>query len=52
MRGSILSFVFLLATHLSLSNADHVLELTDNDFKNKLAALDNALVMFYAPCKL
>ena len=34
---------------LSLASADSVLDLTDADFDSKLADIDTALVMFYAP---
>ena len=34
---------------LSVVSADSVLDLTDADFDSKLADIDTALVMFYAP---
>ena len=39
--------IVLLFTSLAL--ADDVMQLGDSDFENKLADIDTALVMFYAP---
>ena len=41
-------FSLLLAT-LAFAVADDVVELGDSDFDSKLADMDTALVMFYAP---
>jgi protein disulfide isomerase family A protein 3 len=45
MRSVILAVLALI----SLVSADSVIELTDADFDSKLADIDTALVMFYAP---
>ena len=41
--------LFLLVAGLSSISADDVVELGDSDFDSKLADMDTALVMFYAP---
>ena len=43
------SLLFLLVAGLSSISADDVVELGDSDFDSKLADMDTALVMFYAP---
>ena len=45
-----MKYTFLLAlVAVSLVAADDVIELGDSDFDSKLADIDTALVMFYAP---
>lgn len=39
----------LAALLVGFVSAGSVLDLGDSDFENKVAALDNILVMFYAP---
>ena len=39
----------LLSSLLALASASAVLDLVDTDFDSKLADIDTALVMFYAP---
>jgi len=43
------SLLFLLVAGLSSISADDVVDLGDSDFDSKLADMDTALVMFYAP---
>ena len=41
--------LFFLAASLSSISADDVVDLGDSDFDSKLADMETALVMFYAP---
>ena len=41
--------LYVLACLFAIALADDVLELGDSDFDSKLANIDTALVMFYAP---
>ena len=43
------SLLFLLLAGLASISADDVVDLGDADFDSKLADMDTALVMFYAP---
>lgn len=45
----ILSFLLIAAVSMCRAAESDVLVLTDDDFESKLAALENTLVMFYAP---
>ena len=42
-------YVLVCFLAISLANSSDVLELSDSDFDSKLANIDTALVMFYAP---
>ena len=44
-----MKYLLLLATVVAAVFADDVVELGDSDFDSKLADMDTALVMFYAP---
>ena len=45
----LLSVLLVLSLSLSSISADDVVELGDSDFDSKLADMETALVMFYAP---
>ena len=45
----LLSVLLVLSLSLSSISADDVVELGDSDFDSKLADMEAALVMFYAP---